>query len=646
MKQCKHFWLTIAALLCSIVVKAHDFEVDGIYYNITSEEAKQAEVTYKGNSYDSYHDEYSGSVTLPATVTYNGVAYRVTSIGSYAFYNCSSLTAITIPEGVTSIGDWAFYGCSSLTAITIPEGVTSIGEGAFSGCSSLTTIVVAEGNPNSDSRDGCDAIIETNSNTLITGCSATIIPKSVTTIGDYAFYGCSSLTAITIPEGVTSIEFAAFKGCSSLTAINIPEGVTSIGDCAFINCSSLIDITIPKCVTNIGDYVFACCSSLTAIVVAEGNPKYDSRDGCDAIIETNSNTLITGCSATIIPEGVMTIGDNAFYGCFSLTTISIPKGVTSIGDYAFWDCYNLTAITIPESVTSIGYYAFAYCSSLTTITIPEGVTSIGPYAFSDCSSLTAITCEATTPPTISGSYTFDGVDKSIPVYVPAGSVEAYKAAEGWSEFANIRPITDEYVLKVSAVGYATLYLDYAAEIPDNVKAYIATSVEGDRLMMTQVTGVLPANTGVIVRAKEGAYTFVESDDTPANVDGNLLSGTATDTYITAESGYRYYVLAQKEGMVGMYRPKLTDGQFLNNANKAYLRLESDDLGIFDDETNTEDEGGQLSNRLRFDFGGTTDVEMTTGNGGQTTVIYDLQGRRVENPTKPGIYIVNGQKVVF
>ncbi len=512
----KHLLFLFAALL-PLVTNAHDFEVGGIYYNITS--STTAEVTFKGSNYYEYSNEYSGSITIPATVTYNGVAYSVTSIGDDAFAECSSLTAIKIPEGVTSIGDYAFQSCSCLTAITIPEGVTSI--------------------------------------------------------GSYAFYYCSSLTAITIPESVTSIGNYAFRGCSSLTAITIPESVTSIGSSAF-----------------------AGCSSLTAISVAEGNTIYDSRGGCNAIIETNSNTLISGCATTIIPA----------------------------------------------SVTSIGESAFAYCSSLTYITIPEGVTSIGIAAFLVCSKLTAITCKATTPPSI--DFTFHDVSKSIPVYVPAGSVEAYKAAEGWSEFTNIQPLSNVYILTVSSAGYATLYLDYAAKIPDNVKAYIATSVEGDRLMMNRVTGVLPAETGVIVRAEAGEYTFAKSDDTPANVEGNLLSGTAANTYITAESGYKYYVLAKKNDVVAMYHPQLTDGRFLNNANKSYLALKADDLGIFDEETNTEAEGGQLSNRLRFDFGGTTDIEMTTDSRRQTTELYDLHGRRVTNIEKPGIYIVDGRKVVI
>ena len=197
-------------------------------------------------------------------------------------------------------------------------------------------------------------------------------------------------------------------------------------------------------------------------------------------------------------------------------------------------------------------------------------------------------------------------------------------------------------LTVSSVGYATLYLDYNAEIPQGVKVYTASSVEGDRLKMTQITDVLPAGTGVIVRAAEGTYTFTEIEGEYDAIEGNLLVGTAENTYITAAAGYNYYVLAQKDGVVGMYRPKLTNGQFLNNANKAYLPLYVGDLGIFDDEVDTEE---QLSNRLRFDFSGTTSIEKTTDNGQETAVIYDLTGRRVENPAK-GIYIVGGKKVMI
>ena len=349
----------------------------------------------------------------------------ITAIKSYAFSGCSSLASITIPESVTSVGrnaffgtawynnqpdgavyagkvlyvykgamsantsievkdgtvsvsPYAFFGCSSLTSITIPESVTSIGFGAFSDCSSLTSIIVEEGNTTYDSRDNCNAIIEASSNCLIAGCSATIIPGSVTSIGNSAFSGCSSLTSITIPESVTEIGGYAFSGCSSLTSIIIPENsqLTTIGDFAFSGCSSLTSITIPESVTEIGGYVFYGCSSLTSITIPENSQL--TTIGDFAFYGYSSLTSIT------IPESVTEIGDYAFYGCSSLASITIPKSVTEIGDYAFNGCSSLASITIPKSVTTIGNYAFNGCSSLTSITIPESVTEIGFLAFEGC----------------------------------------------------------------------------------------------------------------------------------------------------------------------------------------------------------------------------------------------------------------------
>ena len=338
-------------------------------------------------------DEYDFR-DLPPWYDYNIqtviIEYGVTEIGESAFTSSKSLTSVAIPNSVTRIGNYAFSGCSSLTSLTIPNSVTSIGSGSFSSCNGLTSIIVNSGNTVYDSRDNCNAIIKTASNTLVIGCKKTIIPTSVTSIGYNAFSFCTSLTSITIPSSVTSIGDDAFYGCSSLTSITIPNSVTSIGRQALCNCSGLTSITIPSSVTSIETEIVMGCSGLTSIVVESGNAKYDSRDNCNAIIEKSSKTLVAGCKKTIIPYGVTSIGNDAFAKCSSLTSITIPNSVTSIGDYAFYGC-GLTSITIPNSVTSIGSNAFEDCYNLTSIKISYSLTNIGSYAFSGCSGLTSFT---------------------------------------------------------------------------------------------------------------------------------------------------------------------------------------------------------------------------------------------------------------
>ena len=369
-------------LLTTVTAQAYNVCIDGIYYNFYLDIAA---VTY-GDA------EYTGSIVIPASITYNYNTYNVTKIESNAFNECSKLTSVTIPETVTSIGasafrlcsglttitipesmmdigDNAFSQCNNLTSITIPEGVKYIGRYAFQSCNSLNSIKVREGNPVYDSRDNCNAIILTATNTLISGCMNTVIPKSVTSIENSAFTNCSGLAQISIPEGVKNIGFNAFYGCSSLTYITIPESVT-----------------------NIGAWAFSGCTNLSYIKVKEGNAIYDSRDNCNAIIVTATNSLITGCLNTIIPESV-----------------------TSIGDYAFYNCNDLTSITIPESVTNIGGTAFSGCPKLTTIN-----------------------AMGTTPPTIVNN-TFDNNTYSTAfLYIPQGCMEAYCTAEEWKNFEKIK----------------------------------------------------------------------------------------------------------------------------------------------------------------------------------------------------------------
>ena len=326
-------------------------EVDGIYYDLNTTD-KTASVTRN------YNNKYSGDVVIPEAITYGGTTYSVTSIGIVAFDYCTELTSVTIPNSVTSIGDGAFRSCSGLTSVTIPNSVTSIGKYAFDRCSGLTSVT---------------------------------IPNSVTSIGEYAFFGCSGLTSVTIPSSVTSI-----------------------GKYAFYNCSGLTSVTIPNSVTSIGSYAFSSCSGLTSVTVDKNNGTYNSRDNCNAIIETSTNKLIVGCKNTIIPNSVTSIGNGAFYICLKLTSVTIPNSVTSIGDSAFYSCWGLTSVTIPNSVTSIGDGAFDYCLML------RNLTSL-----------------AVEPPTC-GIGAFKYVDKtSCQLLVPEESINKYKTADQWKEFLNI-----------------------------------------------------------------------------------------------------------------------------------------------------------------------------------------------------------------
>ena len=312
-------------LLGATTATAHDFEVDGIYYN-KYDGNNTATVTYKGDNYYAFANEYSGAVSIPSEVTYEGTTYSVTSIVNYAFLDCSGLTSVVIPNSVNSIGDEAFSGCRGLTSVEIPNSITSI--------------------------------------------------------GSHAFYGCSGLTSVVIPNSITSIGRNAFYECSGLTSVVIPNSVNSIGDNAFDRCSGLESITVES-----------------------GNTVYDSRDNCNALIETATNTLLSGCKNTIIPNSVTTISNYAFSGCTGLTSVVIPNSVNSIGNYAFYECSGLTSVEIPNSVNSIGDYTFWGCRSLTSVVIPNSVTSIGFVAFCGCNNLKIVFYNATN--STCGGYAFD-----------------------------------------------------------------------------------------------------------------------------------------------------------------------------------------------------------------------------------------------
>ena len=611
--------------------------------------------TYMGSSSSLVFDECSDLTTI-------NIGESVKTIPNYAFSNCKNLTKITIPNSVTSIGDYAFEGCSDLNEITIPNSVTSIGKSAFKSCYVLRKVIIGNNvtSIGSSAFAGCNRLegvyitdlsawcrIEFSSGTAnplynahnlylnnelvtslvipedvtsivenafyrCTGLTEITIPNSVTSIGDCAFCDCTGLTEVTIPNSVTSIGNSAFDGCTGLKEVTIGNSVTSIGDCAFYECTGLTEVTIPNSVTSIGSSAFAKCADLTSIEVEKNNTVYDSQENCNAIIDKATNTLVVGCQNTIIPNSVTKIGNSAFRGCTGLTEITIPNSVTSIGDFAFESCSGLKEITIPNSVTSIGDYAFIECTGLTTLI-----------------------CEATLPPTI-GYDIFWGADADI--YISYRSSDAYKSTSWGNLNLNfITQIIDDVCYVVTNIA------DREAGITGVADKGVCTVVLPDSILQDSILHDTFRVTSIETEAFKDCIDLDEivvsnSVEYIGNSAFDGCSGLRTVTIGrgVTEIGENTFAGCDRIKTVNCYAqvpPTIYSHTFTVYVNdNANLHV-----------VNGSKEAYADANYWKYFMNITDDLtagveDITCDNVNAPIEYYDLNGFRIENPTR-GIYIM-------
>ncbi len=576
------------------------------------------------------------SISLPSSIQ---------NIGNSAFRECIFLTSFTIPDQVTAISASLFYGCTSLTSITIPNGVKSIGAGAFRYCSNLKNISLPDGL----------TTIDSNAFEECSNLESFTVPKSVTSIGTSVFKGCSKITSInvdaentnylsdngvlynidktmlvecpkgntgsiTIPASVESICREAFSGCTNLTSITLAEGsaLTTIGEYAFSGCSNLTSLTLAEgsALTTIGEYAFQDCAGLTSFTIPDGVSSIKRAFyGCPSL------------ESVTIPSSMTTIDMEAFYNCTSLSEVNIPSSVTTIGRNAFDGCTSLVSIHLPAGLTSLIDRTFMHCSSLASISIPATVTTMGYSVFDGCRNLaTAYVYSPAVP--YNQNWNFDHIDVDFSIYVYNSLVDDYKTTNWWSQYSeHIKPIT--ITAKEVATGeyWSTYYNEYADIIvPEGVQVF-KVEQNGTSLSLTKIDDrIITKGEGVVLKSNSANILPEYSESSSAtSYSDNSLYGTMTNITNPGNA----YVLNNGSNGLGFYRLKASG---TIGANKAYL-------------TYTAPSSAPSYNFLGFNQETTGIKSSLQLDQTESGTVYDLQGRRVEHPTK-GLYIMNGHKVII
>lgn len=397
----------ILCFFCCSLCSAKRITREGINYVITSDS------TVGVLSCKQKDDVRKTIIKIPDTIIYLGREYSVTSLESFAFYNCPFIETLILPESLNVIKKKSIMMCSSLATVSIPSNVKQIETDAISRNHALSNITVDKRNSNYDSRNDCNAIIRKSDNTLIVGCLSTVIPEDITyigeqsfqecegirsitipmgieSIGDYAFYGCLDLEIVILQDGIKDIGQASFCECHSLNSINIPESVISIRDRAFYNCFALNRIIIPSNVKEIGSEVFSGDVSLQSIIVSPANKYYDSYGNSNVIVNRSNKSLIAGCNTSVIPEDIISIETGAFKSCHVLKNVNIPERVNNISGSVFMDCTGIEQIHLPQRMTAIADLTFYGCSNLQSICLPDSLQIIWNNAFYGCENLKEI----------------------------------------------------------------------------------------------------------------------------------------------------------------------------------------------------------------------------------------------------------------